>query len=60
VFVFAGLTAFDTQKLKYIYYNVQNDQRSMAVATSYGALNLYLDFINLFIMILRLLGGSRN
>ncbi len=60
VFVFAGLTAFDTQKLKYIYYNIQGDQRSMAVATSYGALNLYLDFINLFLMVLRLFGGGRN
>ena len=60
VFVFAGLTAFDTQKLKYVYYSIQGDQSSMAVATSYGALNLYLDFINLFVMILRLLGGGRN
>src|SRR5262249_23505381 len=60
VFVFAGLTAYDTQKLKYTYYALQGDSRSTAVATSYGALSLYLDFINLFLMILRLFGGSRN
>jgi hypothetical protein len=60
VLVFAGLTAYDTQKLKYQYYQLQGDARSMSVATSYGALNLYLDFINLFLMILRLLSSSRN
>lgn len=60
VFVFAGLTAFDTQRLKYQYYALQGDNRSLAVATSYGALSLYLDFVNLFLMILRLLGSSRN
>ncbi len=58
--IFAGLTAYDTQRLKFQYYDLQGDQRSLAVATSYGALSLYLDFINLFLMLLRLFGGSRN
>jgi FtsH-binding integral membrane protein len=58
--IFAGLTAYDTQRLKYQYYALQGDSRSLAVATSYGALSLYLDFINLFLMLLRLFGGSRN
>jgi FtsH-binding integral membrane protein len=58
--IFSGLTAYDTQRLKYTYLALQGDQRSMAVATSYGALSLYLDFINLFLFILRLFGGGRN
>jgi uncharacterized protein len=58
--IFAGLTAYDTQRLKHQYYALQGDSRSLAVATSYGALSLYLDFINLFLMLLRLFGGSRN
>jgi FtsH-binding integral membrane protein len=58
--VFAGLTAYDTQRLKFQYYQLEGDNRSLAVATSYGALSLYLDFVNLFIMLLRLFGGSRN
>lgn len=59
VLVFAGLTAFDTQRLKHTYYALGGDQRGMAVATNYGALSLYLDFINLFLFILRLL-SPRN
>lgn len=55
VVIFAGLTAFDTQKLKYQYYQLGGDQRSMAVATNYGALSLYLDFINLFQFIMSIL-----
>ncbi len=55
VLIFAGLTAFDTQRLKYTYFELQGDQRSMAVATSYGALSLYLNFINLFQFILSLM-----
>jgi FtsH-binding integral membrane protein len=58
--IFAGLTAYDTQRLKFQYYQLQGDSRSLAVATSYGALSLYLDFVNLFLMLLRLFGGSRN
>jgi FtsH-binding integral membrane protein len=58
--IFAGLTAYDTQRLKFQYYQLQGDARSLAVATSYGALSLYLDFVNLFLMLLRLFGGSRN
>ncbi len=58
--IFAGLTAYDTQRLKFQYYQLQGDARSLSVATSYGALSLYLDFVNLFLMLLRLFGGSRN
>ncbi|HBB55518.1 MAG TPA: hypothetical protein DCZ49_04950 [Hyphomonadaceae bacterium] len=56
VLVFSGLVAFDTQRLKYTYYELGGDQRGMAVATNYGALSLYINFINLFQMLLSLLG----
>jgi FtsH-binding integral membrane protein len=59
VLVFAGLTAYDTQALKFSYYQLGGNARGMAVATTYGALRLYLDFINLFLFILRLMGGRR-
>ncbi|MGE3867528.1 MAG: Bax inhibitor-1 family protein [Hyphomonadaceae bacterium] len=59
VLVFAGLTAFDTQRLKYMYYQLGGDQRAMAVGTTFGALSLYLNFINLFQFILSLL-SPRN
>jgi len=55
VLIFAGLTAYDTQRLKYTYYQLEGDHRSMAVATTYGALSLYLNFINMFQFILSLL-----
>ena len=59
VLVFAGFTAYDTQKLKMTYYQLGGNQTSMAVATNYGALNLYLDFLNMFLFLLRLTGGRR-
>ena len=59
VFVFAGLIAYDTQKLKMQYYDLGGDQAALGVATNYGALSLYLDFINLFLMLLRLFGDRR-
>ncbi len=55
--IFAGLTAYDTQRLKYTYFELQGDQRSLAVATTYGALSLYLNFINLFQFILSLMSS---
>jgi len=47
VFVFAGLIAYDTQRLKLTYYQL-GDDAGCSVATSYGALSLYINFINLF------------
>jgi len=60
VLVFAGLIAWDTQKLKMTYYALGGNQAAMSVATSYGALRLYLDFINLFQFLLMLFGGGGN
>jgi FtsH-binding integral membrane protein len=59
VLIFAGLTAYDTQRLKTQYYALGGDQTSLSVATSYGALTLYLDFINLFQFLMSLLGSRR-
>src|SRR5262245_38791967 len=44
VLVFAGLIAYDTQRLKMTYYEIGGDQAALGVATNYGALSLYLDF----------------
>jgi hypothetical protein len=60
VLIFAGLTAFHTQRTKMTYYQLGGDQAAMSVATSYGALSLYLDFINLFRFLLFFMGGSRR
>jgi FtsH-binding integral membrane protein len=59
VLVFAGLTAFRTQQLKYQYYELGGNERAMSVATTYGALSLYISFINMFMFILRLI-SPRN
>jgi FtsH-binding integral membrane protein len=59
VLIFAGLIAFDTQRLKLTYYRLGGDQSALGVATNYGALSLYLDFLNLFLFLLRLFGGRR-
>ncbi|MET4896496.1 Bax inhibitor-1/YccA family protein [Sphingomonadaceae bacterium jetA1] len=59
VLLFAGLTAYDTQRTKDLYYQVRgSDMRDRVVIMS--ALSLYLDFINMFLFILRLFGSNRN
>ena len=58
VLIFAGLTAYDTQKLKHQYAEVRGTEWQEK-AVIFGALNLYLDFINMFLFILRLLGDRR-
>jgi FtsH-binding integral membrane protein len=59
VIVFTGLTAYDTQKIKESYDVVSHDGQLAGKGAIMGALSLYLDFINLFIMLLRLLGDRR-
>jgi FtsH-binding integral membrane protein len=59
VLIFAGLIAWDTQRLKATYYHVGGDSAAMGVATNYGALSLYLDFINLFQFLLMFVGNRR-
>jgi uncharacterized protein len=57
VLVFAGLTAYDTQQIKDNYYTVAGDVAAASKAAIMGALNLYLDFINMFTMLLQLFGN---
>jgi FtsH-binding integral membrane protein len=60
VVVFVGLTAYDTQKLKAIGENINvNDKETLRRTSIMGALTLYLDFINLFLMLLRIFGNRR-
>ena len=58
VLIFVGLTAYDTQKIKNMYA-VSDTGEVMGKKAVMGALTLYLDFINLFIMLLRLFGQRR-
>jgi len=58
VLVFAGLTAYDTQRIKEMY-SVNDDGTVASRKAIMGALTLYLDFINLFLMLLRLFGDRR-
>ncbi len=61
VLVFTGLTAYDTQKLKYMGETMPlGDGTAIRRGTILGALTLYLDFLNLFLMMLRLFGSSRD
>ncbi|MBN8552131.1 MAG: Bax inhibitor-1/YccA family protein [Caulobacterales bacterium] len=57
VLIFSGLIAADTQRLKLTYYDLGGDQAAMSVATSYGALGLFINFVNLFLFLLRIFGG---
>lgn len=57
VLIFAGLTAYDTQKIKEMYDHVSHDETMMGRAAIMGALKLYLDFLNLFMFLLSFLGN---
>jgi len=62
VIVFTGLTAYDVQKIKKMGEKgiMSQGQEAITKGSIMGALALYLDFINLFLMLLRFFGGSRN
>jgi uncharacterized protein len=57
--IFAGLTAYDTQRIKEMYYAVGGNEATIGKVAILGALALYLDFINLFISLIQLLGDRR-
>jgi hypothetical protein len=59
VLIFAGLTAYDTQRIKSIYFAVAGNGEALARSAIYGALQLYLDFINMFLFLLRFMGDRR-
>lgn len=60
VLIFAGLTAYDTQRLKNLYFQIGGHGELAAKMAIMGALSLYLDFINLFLFLLRFMGASRD
>ena len=59
VAIFVGLTAFDVQKIKENYYALHHSDEMAHKAAISGALSLYLDFINLFLYLLRIMGDRR-
>lgn len=59
VLVFTGLTAYDTQRIKELYFEIQGSEM-MGRTAIMGALSLYLNFINMFTMLLQLFGTTRD
>lgn len=59
VFIFIGLTAYDTQNIKRTYYQVSGSAEMAARMAIYGALQLYMDFINLLISLIQIFGERR-
>jgi FtsH-binding integral membrane protein len=59
IIIFSGLTAYDVQKLKVMYQNSGGAPELLHKASIIGALQLYLDFINLFLRLLRIFGRRR-
>ncbi len=59
VLIFVGFTAYDTQKIRLCYEVYYNDPETLEKMSIYSALQLYLDFINLFIYVLRLFGRRK-
>jgi hypothetical protein len=62
VLIFAGLTAWDTQNIKntYVQHAAMGDREWLGKAAVMGALQLYLDFINLFMFLLQFMGNNRE
>ena len=58
--LFLGYTAYDTQKIRAFYHYYSASPDMLAKASIFSALQLYLDFINLFLYLLRFLGNKRN
>lgn len=55
--IFTGLTAYDAQKMKKLYFEHEGDEAMLERLSMYSAMELYLDFINIFLYILRILGS---
>jgi FtsH-binding integral membrane protein len=60
VIIFAGLTAYDTQRLRQLALSIGTDGTLAARMSVVGALMLYLDFINMFLFLLRFMGNRKN
>jgi len=59
VLLFAGITAYHTQQIKSTYFEVAGNGEAMAKSAVFGALRLYIAFINMFLFLLRLMGDRR-
>lgn len=59
VAIFTGLTAYNTQSLKTLYYQVGSSAEALAKVSILGALSLYADFMNIFLFLLRFMGDRR-
>jgi FtsH-binding integral membrane protein len=59
VLIFTGLTAYDVQRIKQLYHMTSSDSETTSKMAVFGALNLYMDFINLFIFMLRFFGDRK-
>lgn len=59
VLIFVGLTAYDTQKIKAMYYQISGAGELVTKMAVMAALNLYMDFINMFLYLLRFMGDRR-
>lgn len=59
VLIFVGLTAYDTQRIKQMAYSIDANSETGKKGAIIGALQLYLDFINMFLFLLRILGNRR-
>jgi FtsH-binding integral membrane protein len=59
VLIFAGLTAYDTQQIKLMYLEADGEEIA-AKKSIMGALRLYLDFLNMFIFLMHILGVARD
>lgn len=60
ILIFVGLTAYDTQKIKNIYYTTGGNEEVAAKYAIMGALSLYMDFINLFVQLIQFLGNRKE
>jgi FtsH-binding integral membrane protein len=60
VIIFVGLTAYDTQKIKRMSQSLDFETEQGKKGAVIGALSLYLDFINMFLFLLRIFGGRRD
>ncbi len=58
--IFAGITAWDAQKIKKNYIQFENEPQKLESLSIYSALSLYLDFINIFLYILRIFGSGKD
>ena len=59
IFIFLGFTAYDTQKIRAYHQYYAQDQDMAAKASIFSALQLYLDFVNLFLYIIRIVGRRK-